>query len=93
MKNEKTKKAENPPIVQKIQKEMGFLLSDGVLEQAMTKKVLADKNNYQFSLKIPKNLATKSLLDNKSEFRFVFNPSEETLKKIRKAKLVIYLKE
>lgn len=73
--------------------EIKEMLKKEFIEQTDTKKVIADKKNNQFSIKIPKDLATKSLLNEKSNFKFVFHPSTETLEQIKKSNLIIYLEE
>ncbi len=59
-----------------------------------SKKVFFDKKANQFSIKIPKSLALKSGLNDSSIFDLVLKTKkDETLDKIKKSKLVIFLKE
>lgn len=57
-----------------------------------SKKVFFDKKANQFSIKIPKSLALKSGLNKSPMVNMVFNLKEkETLEKIKKSKLVIFI--
>jgi hypothetical protein len=58
------------------------VISDGKTEISDIKKVLFDKRNTQYSIKIPKSLALKAGLDENSEFNIIINPKEETIKNI-----------
>jgi hypothetical protein len=58
------------------------VISDGRTEISEVKKVLFDKRNTQYSIKIPKSLALKAGLDENSEFNIIINPKEETIKNI-----------
>ncbi len=58
------------------------VLADGKAEIIEIRKVVFDKKTGQFSIKIPKNLALKANLDEKSEFKIVVHPKEDTLKSV-----------
>ena len=83
----------NEPIdIGKIMKEAHEVISDGQEEISEEKKILFDKATSQSSIKIPKSLALKSGLNEDSKFQVVFNPNEEeTIEKMKKSRLVIYL--
>ena len=63
-------------------------VSDEIVE---AKNPIIDKRTNQVSIKIPKSIAGKSKLNNQSKFKIVFQPKKETIKKLSKSKLVIFL--
>jgi hypothetical protein len=65
------------------------VITEGKQEQIDTKTVLYDKKNSQYSIKIPKSLALKARLNEKSEFKIIVNPKDETIKNI-KTNIVIF---
>lgn len=75
----------------KLMKEVMEVISDGQNEILDEKKIAYDKNNQQFSIKIPKSIALKAKIDEDSIFGIIFNP-KESKENIEKAKFVIYLK-
>lgn len=77
---------------EKVLKEAFEVIADGQEELVEEKKILFDKATSQSSIKIPKSFALKSGLNENSKFQIVFNPNkEETIDKIKKSRLVIYL--
>jgi len=79
---------------QKALKEASEVLGDGKNEISEKKQINYDKTTKQFSIKIPKSLALKAGLTEKSILNIVYNPKEkETKEKIDKSEFVIYLKE
>lgn len=68
------------------------IIEGGRTEIVETKTVLYDKKNSQYSIKIPKSLALKAGLTEKSEIKIIINPKEETIKNI-KSNIVIFKKE
>jgi len=69
------------------------LISEGQDEISEEKKIVYDKITNQSSIKIPKSISLKAGINENSMFKIVFNPKEDTLKKLNKAKFLIYLKE
>ena len=63
-------------------------VSDEIVE---AKNPIIDKRTNQVSIKIPKSIAGKAKLNNQSKFKIVFQPKKETIKKLSKSKLVIFL--
>lgn len=68
------------------------LISEGQDEISYDKKIVLDKTTKQASIKIPKSISLKAGIDENSVFRIVFNPKEDTFKKLAKSKFLIYLK-
>ncbi len=65
-----------------------------IKEVRESKKVFFDKKANQFSIKIPKSLALKAGLNDSSMFDLILKTkNDETVDKIRKSKLAIFLKE
>ena len=79
---------------QDIFKEVRKIIEGGTEEIKEEKKAFMDKTTNQVSIKIPKSLALKSKINEKSLFEIVFNPKDEkTKEELNKSGLVIYLKE
>ena len=68
------------------------VIEEGQSELVETKAVLYDKKNSQYSIKIPKSLALKAGLTEKSEIKIIINPKQETIRNI-KSNIVIFKKE
>ena len=67
------------------------LISEGQGEISEEKKVVYDKTTKQSSIKIPKGISLKAGINETSIFKIVFNPKEDTIKKLNEAKFLIYL--
>ena len=67
------------------------LISEGQDEISEEKKVVYDKTTKQSSIKIPKGISLKAGINENSIFKIVFNPKEDTIKKLNKSKFLIYL--
>jgi len=72
--------------------EVAELISDGQDEISIEKKVLLDKTTGQSSIKIPKSLSLKAGIKEDSVFLLVFNPKEDTIKELKDANFLIFLK-
>ena len=79
--------------IEKLFEEVLQVVSDGQEELLTEKKVSYDKRTGQVSIKIPKSLALKKGLTEKSLFELVLNPKEETIEKAKESSFVLYLKE
>lgn len=96
MKSKKYKIINKKTMAEEIIKEVREILEgeSGPDELTEFKKLIVDKKTGQVSLRIPKSLASKVELDEKSECVMVFNlKKKETLEAIGKSKFVVYLKE
>jgi hypothetical protein len=79
---------------QEMMDEARYIIENSSIEELrQLKKVVFDKSNDQFGLKIPRDLALKSSLTSESEFKFIFNPNIfNIIDQIGNSKLVIILK-
>ncbi|MDP2672987.1 MAG: hypothetical protein Q8O84_04195 [Nanoarchaeota archaeon] len=77
----------------KIFEEALSVISDGQEELPEEKKVIYDKTTGQISIKIPKNLALKKGLNEKSIFEIVLNPNNETIERAKNSKFILFVKE
>jgi hypothetical protein len=77
----------------KIFEEAFDVISDGKEEISEEKKVVFDKKTGQVSIKIPKGLALKKGLNEKTIFEIVYNPKEESIERARKAGFILFTKE
>src|SRR3989344_2659626 len=68
------------------------VITDGKMEIVESKTIFYDKKNSQYSIKIPKSLALKAGLTDKSEFNIIINLKQETINKISSS-IIIFKKE
>ncbi len=77
----------------KILDEAFDVISDGQEEIPEEKKIIFDKKTGQVSIKIPKNLALKKGINEKTIFEIIYNPREETIERAKQSGFILFPKK
>ncbi len=78
---------------EELRREAKEILAGGKSSLSSTKKVFYDQKAKQFSIKIPKDVASGALLSPGSEVQMIVNPTTQELEEIQKSHFIIYGKE
>ncbi len=78
---------------EKLKKEARELLTGGKTTLPSEKKIIYDEKAKQFSIKIPRDIASAAQLNPGSEIKLVVNPSEQEIEEAQRSHFIIYGKE
>ena len=78
---------------EKLKKEAQEILAGRRASISIQKKILYDKTANQFSIKIPKDVASAAQLNIGSEVKIIINPTKEEFEEAKSSHIIIYGKE